>query len=285
MTSIALPNEMVAEADASANGVRSEDASANGVRSEATPVVASAAPNVFVIPAYNEELNLPRLFVDLEERPELFPPGSRVIVVDDGSQDRTPELVSDYAGPLPVHLLDLGHNQGPGAAFRAGFEAALEHCPDDGFVVTMEADTTSDLDALPQMLERAADGAELVLASWKMHNVTRWRSGLSRAAGFLVRHALGVDAKTVSSFFRVYDAGVLRRAMAHYGDHFVRERGFACKAEILANVARLGARIEEVQVDLDWSRREGESKMPVFRTMLAYWRMLARQSVARQPSA
>jgi len=39
------------------------------------------------------------------------------------------------------------------------------------------------------------------------------------------------------------------------------------QAEILANLARLGARIEEVQVDLDWSRREGESKMPVFKTM------------------
>jgi hypothetical protein len=49
-------------------------------------------------------------------------------------------------------------------------------------------------------------------------------------------------------------------------------------------MARLGARIEEVQVDLDWSRREGESKMPVFKTMLCYWRMLARQTVAREPA-
>jgi dolichol-phosphate mannosyltransferase len=135
------------------------------------------------------------------------------------------------------------------------------------------------------MLECAAAGAELVLASWTMHNVSRWRRSLSAGAGFLVRHALDVDAKTVSSFFRVYSAQTLRASMAHYGDRFVRERGFACKAEILANIARTGARIEEVQVDLDWSRREGESKMPVFRTMIAYWRMLARQSVARQPAA
>jgi dolichol-phosphate mannosyltransferase len=245
----------------------------------------SEVPNVFVIPAYNEELNLPRLFDDLEARPALFPPGSRVIVVDDGSEDRTAELVENYVGPLPVELLGLGQNQGPGAAFRAGFAAALEQCPDEGFVVTLEADTTSDLDALPRMLECAASGAELVLASWTMHNVSRWRRSLSAGAGFLVRHALDVDAKTVSSFFRVYSAQTLRASMAHYGDRFVRERGFACKAEILANIARTGARIEEVQVDLDWSRREGESKMPVFRTMIAYWRMLARQSVARQPAA
>jgi dolichol-phosphate mannosyltransferase len=245
---------------------------------------AQASPSMFVIPAYNEELNLPRLFADLEARPSLFPYGSRIIIVDDGSQDRTAELITDYAGPLPIELLSMGENQGPGAAFRAGFAAALEHCPDDGFVVTLEADTTSDLDALPTMLERAAAGAELVLASWKMQNVSRRRRALSAAAGVVVRLALGVEAKTVSSFFRVYRAGTLRSAIERYGDGFVRERGFACKAEILANLARLGARIEEVQVDLDWSRREGESKMPVFKTMLCYWRMLARQSVAREPA-
>jgi dolichol-phosphate mannosyltransferase len=272
MTTIDFPVEIV--------GGIAETVPANGAR----PAVPPTGPNVFVIPAYNEEPNLPRLFDDLEARPYLFPTGSRLIVVDDGSQDQTASIVSKYAGDLPVELVSLGENQGPGAAFRAGFTAALEQCPDEAFVVTLEADTTSDLDALPRMLERAAAGAELVLASWQMQNVTRRRRFLSAAAGFVVRHALGVDAKTVSSFFRVYRACTLREAMHRYGDDFVRERGFACKAEILANIARLGAKIEEVQVDLDWSRREGESKMPVFRTMVAYWRMLARQSFVREPA-
>jgi dolichol-phosphate mannosyltransferase len=242
----------------------------------------AAQPNMFVIPAYNEEANLPRLLVDLEARPGLFPPGSRIIIVDDGSEDGTAPLVTSYAGDLPLELLSLGKNQGPGAAFRAGFAEALARCPENGFVVTLEADTTSDLDALPSMLARAAAGADLVLAAWKMQNVSRRRRFLSATAGYVVRHALGVEAKTVSSFFRVYRAPILRTAMRRYGDNFIRERGFACKAEILANIARLGATIEEVQVELDWSRREGESKMPVARTMVAYWRMLARQSFARQ---
>ena len=238
-------------------------------------------PNIFVIPALNEEQNLPRLFADLESRPELFPAGSRVIIVDDGSSDRTPEIVLRYSGPLPLELLRFEQNRGPGAAFRAGFAAALETCPDDALIVTLEADTTSDLDALPRMMDRAADGADLVLANWTMVNVNSRRRILSAGAGFVVRHALGLDAKTVSSFFRVYRAGLLRAAFARYGDDFIRERGFACKAEILANVARMNVRIEDVPVDLDWARREGESKMPVLRTMLAYSRMLTRQRVAR----
>lgn len=242
-----------------------------------TPGWTPAAPTVFVIPAFNEEDNLPRLFSDLEARPQLFPEGSRVIVVDDGSADGTPALVEAYSGPLPVQLVRLPENQGPGAAFRAGFAAALDHAEDEAFIVTLEADTTGDIDSLPAMLERAAAGAELVLAKWQMVNVSFKRRMLSAGAGFVVRHALGLQAHTVSSFYRVYRAGALRTAVARYGDDLIREPGFACKAEILAKLIHLGARVEEVPVELDTAKRVGKSKMPILRTFAAYWRMMARQ--------
>jgi dolichol-phosphate mannosyltransferase len=246
---------------------------------EATRPVAVSVdyPIAFVIPAFNEEENIPRLFADLECRPELFPPRSRVFVVDDGSTDRTAELVEGYAGELPVELVKLEENQGPGAAFRAGFGKALLSIPGEAFIVTLEADTTSDLDALPTMLAEASVGADLVLASWTMVNVSRKRKLLSAGAAYVFRRALGIDAQTVSSFFRVYRASMLRRSFAHYGSGLMRERGFACKAELLANLARLGARIAEVPVDLDTDRRVGKSKMPIFKTIFAYFRMLARQ--------
>jgi dolichol-phosphate mannosyltransferase len=232
---------------------------------------------VFVVPAYNEAENLPRLLRDLEARPALFPSGSRLIIVDDGSVDGTAELVDGYHGWLPVELLKLGRNRGPGVAFRAGFAAALGTCGPQALVVTLEADTTGDLDALPQMLERAAAGADLVLASWVMQNVGWHRRALSACAGMVVRRLLGVQAHTVSSFFRVYRASILYAAVERYGDSLIREPGFACKAELLSKLAALGARIEEVPVGLDWSKRVGQSKMPLLRTIGAYWRMMARR--------
>jgi dolichol-phosphate mannosyltransferase len=251
----------------------------------APPRITNPVPNLFVVPAYNEAENLPRLFADLESRPDLFPLGSRVFVVDDGSQDGTPELVGAYTGPLPVELCRLQQNQGPGAAFRMGFETALAHTAGEALVVTLEADTTSDLGALPEMIDRATEGAELVVASWTMVHVSRLRRTLSEGAAFATRHALGLDAHTVSSFFRVYRASTLRRALDAYGDGLIRESGFACKAELLAKLAAIGAQIEEVSVELDTSRRVGESKMPIFKTIFAYWRLLARMRLSRGPVA
>ncbi len=247
--------------------------------------MASTASLVFVIPVYNEEENLPRLLAEFEARPSLLRDGNRVILVDDGSRDRTPKIIESYAGPVPVQLVQLDRNRGPGAAFRAGFDAALAVVPEDVFVVTLEGDTTSDLDALPAMLDRAAAGADLVVASWQMVNVNRRRRILSAGAGFMVRRALGLDAHTVSSFFRVYRASALRAASERYGPELIEEEGFACAAEVLAKLARMGMRIDEVPVRLDWTRRAGKSKMPVVATILGYRRMLVRARAAEEPAS
>jgi dolichol-phosphate mannosyltransferase len=252
-------------------------------------VVPEEAPTVFVVPAFNEAENLPRLLEDLERHPEIFTGGSRVIVVDDGSTDGTAELAERYEGPLSVSVVRLGENQGPGAAFRAGFAAALDVCGDEALIVTLEADTTSDLDVLPRMLSRARREADLVLASvhggGRMINVGVVRRTLSRGAGMVVRAALGIDARTVSSFFRVYRASLLRAGAHHFGDELIRERGFACKAELLAKLSELGARVEEVPVDLDASRRVGESKMRVGETLAGYWRLVARARFAKDSAS
>jgi dolichol-phosphate mannosyltransferase len=239
---------------------------------------------VFVIPAFNEEENVPRLLHDLEQRPELWL-GGHVILVDDGSSDGTAAVAQAYDGPVPLILVRQIRNQGAGRAFDRGFRHALNLCGDDDLIVTLESDTTSDLDALGTMLERAREGADVVLASvhagGEMVGAGRLRESLSRAASSAVRMSAGIDARTVSSFFRVYRASMLREAYDKHGDAFIREGGFACKAEILGKLSRMDAIVDEVPVDLDASRRIGESKLKVLPTMAGYTRLMARQVATR----
>jgi dolichol-phosphate mannosyltransferase len=210
--------------------------------------------NVFVVAAYDEEANLPRLLNVLEARPGLWA-GGRVIVVDDGSSDATAAVAGRHPGELPVEVISLGTNQGPGRAFDRGFRRALELAPEEGFGVTLEADSTSDLDALGGTLALAQERADVVLAS---------------------THAPGGGLEKAS---------ILRRGYERHGDALVRERGFACKAELLFKLSRRGVRLEEVPVAIDWSAREGESKMRVLPTVVAYLRLMTRQAFARRGEA
>lgn len=244
----------------------------------------------FVVPAYNEERNLPRLLGDLAALRSVWRAGGRVILVDDGSTDRTAAIAEAYQGAFALEVLRLGRNQGPGAAFDRGLRRALERsADDDDLVVTLEADTTSDLGALPQMFALARSGTDVVLASvhggGELLNVSRMRALLSVGASWAVRRTSGVDAKTFSSFFRVYRMGILRTAFDRLGDGFIREPGFACQAEMLLKLARLGARVDEVPVRLDGARRVGTSTMQVLPTVRGYTRVMRRELLTRRGPA
>jgi dolichol-phosphate mannosyltransferase len=240
---------------------------------------------IIVVPAFNEEANVPNLLRDLTARPELWEDG-HIFLVDDGSSDDTVAVARAHRGPLPLEVVELGRNQGPGRAFDAGFRRALEVAGPDDLIITLESDTTSDLDALEAMIATAEQGADVVLASHhdggQLANVSAHRRFLSRAASSAIRRGAGLDARTVSSFFRVYRAAMLRAGYTRHGNMLIRESGFACKAEILIKLSRIGAQVAEVPVTLDWSKREGESKLRVLPTVAGYARMMTRQVAARR---
>jgi dolichol-phosphate mannosyltransferase len=172
-------------------------------------------------------------------------------------------------------------NAGLGAAVNTGLRAALAEADDGDAIVTLEADTTSDLDDLPEMLELFDRGYDLVLASvyapgGKILGVSGHRIAISKAVSNVFRVACGLrELHTLSSLYRVYRAGTLRRAAKRHGDHLVREPGFAVNIELLLKLHRAGARIGEVPTVNDWSTRMGASKMRVAPTARAYLRVMA----------
>jgi dolichol-phosphate mannosyltransferase len=239
----------------------------------------------FVIPAYNERENIPNLLADLGPRVREL--GARVIFVDDGSADGTSELIEEHSDGLPVSIVRHQVNRGLGTAINSGLRAALGESRDDDAIVTLEADNTSDLDDLPRMLELFAQGYDVVLASvyapgGRIVGVAPWRLTASKAVSNAFRYAGGLrDIHTLSSLYRVYRAGTLRRAADTYGYLLVREPGFAANVELLLKLYNAGARVGEVATVNDWSRRLGVSKMSLRPTVLAYGRLMAAHLVGR----
>jgi glycosyltransferase involved in cell wall biosynthesis len=120
-----------------------------------------------VIPVYNEEENLPLLWPELREVLEPLGLAYEVIFVDDGSRDRSAEVIRGFRESDPrVRLVRLKANSGETAATDAGFKAARGR-----WLVTMDADLQNDPHDIPALLGH--------LDQWDA--VTGWR--VDRAAG------------------------------------------------------------------------------------------------------
>jgi dolichol-phosphate mannosyltransferase len=239
----------------------------------------------FVIPAYNEAENIPRLLGDLA--PVARELGARVIIVDDGSTDGTGDVIREHAGDMHLAIVTHTVNRGLGTAINTGIRAALGESSDDDAIVTLEADTTSDLSDLPKMLEAFDAGADVVLASvyapgGQILGVKGWRLLASKSVSNTFRVLGGLrDIHTLSSLYRVYRAGTLRRAAATYGYLLVREPGFAANVEILLKLYNAGSTVAEVPTTNDWRTRKGESKMQLKPTVVAYGRLMAAHLIGR----
>ncbi|MFH1664795.1 MAG: glycosyltransferase [Candidatus Omnitrophota bacterium] len=241
---------------------------------------------IFLMPVYNEEKNIGRLLENIHEYAQSRKLDYKVCIADDGSDDSTVEIAGSLKTRMSLEVVSNPRNMGPGAAFDLGFRAVLKFAGEEDIVVTMEADNTSDMGVLDEMIAKTGEGHDLVLASCYakdggVEGTNLYRKVLSRGANFLVRMvSLDKDIKTFSSFYRCYRSKILSKAYRVYGNRFIEEHGFLCAVDILLKLQKTGVRAVEVPMILRSSRRIGKSKMKILKTTLSYVRLFLRE-VAR----
>jgi len=237
------------------------------------------------LPAYNEEAALGKL---IENILALLPQNSGILIVDDGSKDSTASIVEKASSKGPVALIKHGTNKGLGAAVRTLFIHGVPMLAERGKLVLMDADGTHTPDQIAQLKAKSEQGYDLVVCGryvegGQSHGVPGYRRFLSVAARCIVSIFLGeLPAKDITSGYRMYDAKLLRAAMAKYGDRFVTTSGFGVMVEILSKLTWIGANVAEVPLILRYDLKKGASKMRLFKTFFQYLRLLAALRVERK---
>lgn len=202
-----------------------------------------------VIPVYNEEENLPLLWPELRGVLESMGITFEVIFVDDGSRDRSAELIRAMRESDPrVRLVRLKVNAGETAATDAGFKAARGQR-----VVTMDADLQNDPHDIPGLVQR--------LDQWDA--VTGWRVGRGDGDS-VVRRVSSHVANVVRNWLSeesIHDSGCTFRAFRRECLRgLVLYRGFH---RFIPTLLRMrGYRVVEVPVR-NRARRFGQSKYGV----------------------
>ena len=239
-----------------------------------------------LMPVLNEEGNITRLLRGLEEFGKKIDGelSCRIILVDDGSSDGTMNALDNFDSGLDITVLRHKQNLGPGAAFATAFEYLRKRLNPSDWVVTMESDNTSSLQTLEQMLVRRKEGYECVLASPYSYgggfvHTSVIRVAISHLGNTLVKIMFKLRGiNTFSSFFRLYNANLMDRLYRSFGSRIVDSTGFECMVELLYKMVLVGARISEVEMKVDWSQREGKSKMRVIKTTRGYLRVMLKRT-------
>ena len=213
---------------------------------------------LIIVPTYNELSNAPLLIRRIFKQI----PNSDVLVVDDGSPDKTADAIRELQQEFPtLHLLEQKTKLGLGSAYRLGFAWGLERGYEE--LIEMDADLSHRVRDLKTMIDEKElqPNTDLVIGSrWipggRTENWSKSRELLSRAANLYVRAMVGLGVRDSTAGFRIYSASMLKRLNMES----IKSEGYSFQIEMTRAVHKLGGKIIEVPI-IFRERENGVSKM------------------------
>jgi len=180
-------------------------------------MVDSARPRLsLVVPCYNEEDNVPALLDEWFRTLKSMNIPFEMIIVDDGSRDRTLERLREEQLHRPeLRLIALERNTGQSGALVAGFRAARGE-----IVATSDGDLQNDPNDLPALFERVARGECDMVSGWRTKRKdSRLRRISTRVANGVRKRLLGDGMNDSASSMKVYRREVLEHMPVFNGMH------------------------------------------------------------------
>jgi glycosyltransferase involved in cell wall biosynthesis len=212
-------------------------------------------PNLsLIVPVYNEEKNLPLLIEAIQKALDPLPYTWEVVLVDDGSEDSSLQVLTELAERSPDHLrvVSFRRNFGQTAAIAAGLDYARGE-----IIILLDADMQNDPADIPMLLEKLDEGYDLV-SGWRKRRQDAYltRTLPSNLANMLISRVTGVPLHDYGCTLKAYRREVLE-GFRLYGEmhRFI---------PVFAN--SVGAKITEVQVN-HHPRKFGKSKVGLERTV------------------
>lgn len=228
-----------------------------------------------VLPAYNEEGNLPSLFQRIINTMQHTPVNSyEVVIVNDGSKDKTLEIAHEWAKKMPMNVVNHPVNKGLGQTIRDGLFTASQAANEQDIVIALDADDTQPPELIPRMIQQIREGHDVVIASRfqkgaRVMGLSRFRELTSVGASWMFRILFPIrGVRDFTCGFRAYRASTLKKAFAHYGDDkFIDQEGFQCMVDILLKLRKLDVVFGELPFILRYDFKAGASKMNVMKTI------------------
>ena len=209
-----------------------------------------------VVPFFNEQENIPPLYMKLTEVMDGIGEPYELVFVDDGSKDDSFKVLTEiYEHDRRVNLVRLRRNFGQTPALKAGFDFARGEV-----IISMDGDLQHDPEEIPRFLEKIEEGFDLV-SGWRHNRQDHWlmRQLPSRAANWMMAKLSGIDLHDFGTTFKAYRREIIQEIQL-YGE---------LHRFIPALASSTGARIAEVPIE-NLHRKSGKSNYGIGRTIRVF---------------
>jgi glycosyltransferase involved in cell wall biosynthesis len=213
-----------------------------------------------VVPFHNEEENVTVLYARLKQVMEQVGDSFELVLVDDGSTDRTYRLMEEIvAVDSRVLVVKLRRNFGQTSALAAGFDHASGE-----FILAMDGDLQHDPNDIPGFIEKLEEGYDVV-SGWRKERIDNFlmRRVPSRCANWLMARLSGVDIHDFGTTFKAYRREVIQ-SIPLYGE---------MHRFIPALASWYGASICEIPIK-NLNRERGKSHYGIGRTLGVFFDLL-----------
>jgi len=215
-----------------------------------------------LIPAYNAS----RTILELIERISVHIPENDIIVVDDGSEDQTSDLVEKTEATILKH----SKNKGKGEALKTGFRYAVEQGYD--LVITLDSDLQHDPKFIKSFLSRAkANNTDLILGKRNIDpGIMPFHRYLSnKLTSTIISILTGKSIKDSQSGYRLINVKALKSLD-------LQSREYDLESEILLKAAKRGLKIDSVAISTIYADASGfiSPFADTWRFLLLLWRSL-----------
>ena len=209
-----------------------------------------------VIPCYNEEealpLSIPVLIQIIDDmvRDHMVADDSYILCCDDGSRDRTWEVIMDMHERDPrIKGVALAHNRGHQYALLAGLVTAKDNCD---IAISIDADLQDDPQAIKKMVASYLEGNEIVYGVRASRETDSWFKRTTARAFYTFQNRMGLETIYDHADFRLMSRRALE-LLSHYNESNLFLRGI---------IPQIGLKWAIVRYDRS-PRVAGESKYPL----------------------
>jgi glycosyltransferase involved in cell wall biosynthesis len=217
-----------------------------------------------IIPAYNEEATLAGVAAEVLKLPEVL----EVIIVDDGSTDRTRHVCEELARIPKIRTIILPQNRGKCEALKAGFAISTGEV-----VIVQDADLEYDPGEIPEVIGPILDGhADVVYGSRflvrRSARVLYFYHYMANKGLTLLSNLLtNVNFTDVETGYKAFRGDIIRNMT-------ITSKGFGIEIEITAKIAKLGCAIYEVPISYHGRTYEQGKKIGFSDGVMALWYIL-----------